>query len=63
MKKIYNAPVAQEIALRPWQPLMIVSGLGDPTPDGDGIGYDGPGGSFGSGEEVAAPLQLILDDF
>ena len=59
-RKDYSTPTTALIELHTVQPLLLISGSGNPSLDTNVIGYDGVGGSFGSGEEVAS---RIFDGF
>ena len=55
-RKDYSTPTTELIELHTIQPLLLISGSGNPSLGTDAIGYDGVGGSFGPDEEVASRL-------
>ena len=60
-KKSYITPAMELVRLQASQTLLAGSPTGSPTPTGTGISYDGPGGSFGSDDSVAA-REWLWDD-
>ena len=51
-RKVYTTPTKDLIEVHTVQPLLLMSGTGNPLLGTDTIDYDGVDGSFGDGEEV-----------
>lgn len=59
-RKVYTTPTTELIEVHTVQPLLLMSGTGNPLLGTDTIDYDGVDGSFGADEEVGS---RTFDDF